>query len=221
MRSAAARRCRRTWPSSCSTAARRAVERLRADRDHGLVDAPPDRMAQRAAGADRPADRQHPALRARRAVASRCRSACPASCTSAAPASRAATSNRPELTAERFVPDPFGADAGRATVPHGRPGALAAGRHASSSSAASTTRSRSAASASSSARSRRCWPGTRRCASAVVAAAARRPGDKRLVAYVVASAAVGRRSASCGPLPAPRLPEYMVPSAFVGLRACR
>ena len=32
---------------------------------------------------------------------------------------------RPELTAERFVPDPFSARAGRAAVPHGRPGALA------------------------------------------------------------------------------------------------
>ena len=53
-------------------------------------------------------------LRARRARRSRCRSACPASSTSAAPASRAATSNRPELTAERFVPDPFAATRGRA-----------------------------------------------------------------------------------------------------------
>ena len=44
--------------------------------------------------------------------ARRCRSACPGRCTSAAPASPAATSNRPELTAERFVPDPFAADAG-------------------------------------------------------------------------------------------------------------
>ena len=38
--------------------------------------------------------------------------------------------NRPELTAERFVRDPFSADAGRAAVPHGRPGAAPAGRRA-------------------------------------------------------------------------------------------
>ena len=39
----------------------------------------------------------------------RCRSACPASSASAGPAWPAATCGRPELTAERFVPDPFGA----------------------------------------------------------------------------------------------------------------
>ena len=37
----------------------------------------------------------------------------------------AATSNRPELTAERFVPDPFAPDRRRAPVPHRRPGPLA------------------------------------------------------------------------------------------------
>ena len=55
---------------------------------------------------------QHAALRARPAAASRCRSACRASCTSAARAWRAATCSRPELTAERFVPDPFAAEPG-------------------------------------------------------------------------------------------------------------
>ena len=51
----------------------------------------------------------------------RCRSACPASCTSAAPGWPAATSAGPELTAERFVPDPFAAEPGRAALPHRRP----------------------------------------------------------------------------------------------------
>ena len=46
---------------------------------------------------------------------------------------------RPELTAERFVPDPFG-DAGRSPVPDGRPGAAAARTEASSSWAVSTSR---------------------------------------------------------------------------------
>ena len=47
------------------------------------------------------------------APGSRCRSASPASCSSAAAASPAATSARPALTAERFVPDPLAAEAGR------------------------------------------------------------------------------------------------------------
>ena len=60
---------------------------------------------------------------------------------------------RPDLTAERFVPDPFAA-AGRAPLPQRRPGPLAARRRRWSSSAASTTRSRSAATGSNWARSR-------------------------------------------------------------------
>ena len=66
----------------------------------------------------------------------------------------AATSNRPELTAERFVPDPFASEPASPALPDRRPGALPRRRQPSSSSAASTTRSRCAASASSSARSR-------------------------------------------------------------------
>ena len=71
--------------------------------------------------ADRPADRQHAASTSSTPRLSRCRWACRASSTSAAPAWRAATSSRPELTAERFVPDPFGAEPGGADVPHRRP----------------------------------------------------------------------------------------------------
>ena len=46
---------------------------------------------------------------------------------------------RPELTAERFVPDPFG-PAGRAALPDRRPGPRAARRRRSSTWAGSTTR---------------------------------------------------------------------------------
>ncbi len=47
---------------------------------------------------------------------------------------------RPELTAERFVPDPLSPAARRAPLPHRRPGALAARRASSTSSAVSTIR---------------------------------------------------------------------------------
>ena len=65
-----------------------------------------------AAPADRPADRRHAGLRARPRAASRCRSACPASSASAAPGLARGYLGRPDLTAERFVPDPFAAEPG-------------------------------------------------------------------------------------------------------------
>ena len=66
----------------------------------------------RARRAHRTADRQHPHLHPGRAGRAACPSACRASSTSAASGWRAATCNRPELTAERFVPDPFSGEPG-------------------------------------------------------------------------------------------------------------
>ena len=91
----------------------------------------------------------------------------------------------------------------------------AGGRTATSSSwAGSTTRSSCAASASSWARSRRCWASTPRCTRPWSCSREDQPGDQRLVAYVV-SRRRRRPSQGAARLPARRLPEYMVPSAFV------
>ena len=100
-------------------------QHVRPDRDDGLVADAAGRQARRA-GADRPADRQHRALRARPRGCGRRRSACRASCSSAARASRAATCDRPELTAERFVARPVRGAAGRPPLPHRGPRRAAA-----------------------------------------------------------------------------------------------
>ena len=109
---AATRRCRCSTPTARPRARRRHPPRR--------PRAPPARQAR--ARADRPAARQHcgstcstagcapvPVGVRRRAVRRRRRRR------------RAATSADPALTAERFVPDPFAARAGRAALPHRRP----------------------------------------------------------------------------------------------------
>ncbi len=113
------------------------------------------------AGADRAADRQHPGARARPPPAAAAGGGRGRAAASAATGSRAATSGRPELTAERFVPDP---GSGRPATASTAPATASAGAPTacSSSSAGSTPRSRSAASASSPGRSRRRCAGTRR-----------------------------------------------------------
>ena len=144
----------------------------------------------------------------------RCRPASPASCTSPAPAWPAATSDRPGLTAERFVADPFGPGAGCTAPATWRAGA---GRHAGVPRPRRRTRSRSAASGSSPARSRRVLATHARSRQAAVVVREDRPGDKRLVAYVVPATRSTRRTLRAHVGAA--LPEYMVPAAVVVLDA--
>ena len=191
---------------------------VRADRGDGGVDLDRSRCRPgRGVAADRPADREHPGLRARRRRCGRCRSACAGELYVAGAGLARGYLDRPGLTAERFVADPFGAPGRGCTAP----GTWSAGPPTASwsSAAGPTTRSRSAGSGSSSARSRPCCAATPASPtrSCVVRQDDRR--HKRLVAYVVAPTAPRPRSALRALRLAGTLPDYMVPSAFVALDA--
>jgi hypothetical protein len=95
-------------------------------------------------GADWTTDREHKHLRLGRPLRAWCQSASPASFTSAARVLARGYLNAPELTAERFIADPFTAQSARDST--GRAMSLVTCQTAiSNSSVASTTRSRFAA----------------------------------------------------------------------------
>ena len=158
-----------------------------------------------------------------RGPASRCRSACPGElCVGGAGLARGYL-GRPELTAERFVPDPFGEAArsarstapatSRATVPDGELEYL--GRHRPAGQGprlphrAGRDRGGAAGRTARCVRERWCWRARTRPAASV-AGRLRGGGDRR-----------GDRRRAARSAPAERLPDYMVPSAFVFLERCR
>ena len=172
------------WPRSCAARCGVAVERVRPDGDDGLVLGPRARPPGEGSPPIGGPIWQHDASTSSTRSCSRSRSACPASCYIGGDGLARGYLDRPELTAERFVADPFSAIRGRACT---APATSSAGAPTarSSSSAASTTRSSSAASGSSSARSRRSSPRIPDVGGAAAAVYERSAGDQRLVAYVV------------------------------------
>ena len=143
-----------------------------------------------------------------------------ASCTSAACRSARGYHGRPELTAERFVPDPFGEPERGSTGP-ATWRAIAAGRrdrvpgpprppgedprlpHRAGGDRGGARRA------------------SRGAATVVVAGAAEGGGSWRLVAYVVARPARSSTGRAARALLASSLPEYMVPVGLRGAGRCR
>ena len=127
--------------------------------------------------------------------------------------------NRPELTAERFVPDPFSAQAGARLYRTGDVGRLLAdgnieflGRNDHQVKIRGFRIELGEIEAQLSAH-----PQVR---EAVVLAREDVPGDKRLVAYYTARDGQARsRPRSCARICSSSLPDYMVPAAFVRLEA--
>ena len=145
----------------------------------------------------------------------RSRTACRGSCSSAVAGVARGYVNRPELTAERFVPDPFVGVPGARMYRTGDLARLLADGDARRCWAGRTTRSRSAVTASSWPRSSTRWPSHPAVRAAVVTTWEAGPRDVRLAAYYIprrggAVDADELRGHLRGILPA-----YMIPAAYV------
>ena len=222
--SSAARPCRRELARGAVHAAGAAgcINALRPDRDHGRRRPAPGRCRGRSTArpaADRPPDRRTRASTCSTAHLQPVPVGVPGELFIGGAGVARGYLGRPELTAERFVPDPFAAGPGaRCTAPAtcaaGCPTAARVprprrppGEDPRLPHRARRDRGRAAAR-------------TPACADAVVLAREDGPGSKRLVAYLVAQRGRGAdRGADAARHPRQPLPEYMVPAAFVVLEA--
>ena len=196
----------------------RALEHVRPDRDDGLVDAAARRRRRRA-GADRPADREHAASTCSTRSCSRCRWACRASCTSAATGLARGYLERPDADGRALRARPVRREPGARLYRTGDLARWLAGRRRWSSWAALDhqvkVRGFRIELGEIEAALRR-HPAVR---EAVVVAREDAPGDKRLVAYVVARRRRRPDAASCARTCAERCRSTWCPSAFVVLDA--
>ena len=209
----AARPCPATLRRPPAGPRREPVEPLRPHRDHRLRPPPWRVGAGERPGPHRPARSPTPGSTCSTAAAARARRGAAGELFIGGDGLARGYLGRPELTAERFVPDPFGATR-RAPLPHRRPGPLARRRRARVPRPRSTP-GEGARLPHRAGRDRgRPAGATPACARRVVLVREDAPGDKRLVAYVVARRAARRRP-RCARILQQRLPEYMVPSAFV------
>ena len=126
--------------------------------------------------------------------------------------------NAPDEERSRFTPSPFRSDARDVLYRTGDRGRFRPDGVLEIS-AASTTRSRSAASGSSRTRSRPSSASTRRCDRPRSSRARTAAGDMRLVAYVVPESGAAPAGEDLRAFLRAKLPEHMVPSAFVLLEA--